>query len=302
MAKNEVEDDMKSRYYHYARKKYNRIPQVSYNKIAGIYADIPGESRGKWKRTNTSFINKFNTISSFKDICDDIELNYLSDLKSKANEQYDKDIVSNLETWIIDVRNAYDEYKKYDDAANKTVIDDYNLTPNPGNSIKFSSYMFIYVLSFLGLSLNLFEMIVVLINKNSIAGVFSYLLAALSTLIYVAVNLIFAINLKLFKRASILMVSISVLSVVLCASYFASLSLTNSVGSIWFNITTIGLSLFSLVFVTFKLVVYFPRNTNKNGTIIGNFSSLVSGDFDVKFEYSFTPKTNKNYIQIKKKK
>ncbi len=295
-SKEEMDEDLRSRYYFYARKKYHRIPQKSFNKIAGIYPDIPGESRGKWKRSITSLSAKEETLNLYNLYANTIRNKYLPKLESEASSQREKNILYNLKVWIDCVAHAYVDFSSYSDKANEVVRKDFNNTPNPGNSTKFSLYTLAYSVSLFALIFNIVELIIRANQGSLINGPLAYVFASISSLIYVFALITVIVAANMFTRFPILAASLIIVIAVICSGGIATADLS---GAIWFNITTIVISLTSIIITIYKMVYYVPHKTTKNNTIIGNFNALVNNSFTVDFDYSWNNYQRNDYRTIR---
>ena len=295
LSEEEVDEDMRSRYYHLARRKYFKVPQKTYNKIAGKYADIPGESRGKWNRSITSYTKKEAEIKKYSKIAELIRDKYLSSLEEKMYSQLDKDIVFNIKIWLDKVSHASIDFYSYNLKADEVVKKDYNDTPNPGNKTKFFSYLLVYLVSLAGLIFNTVEMIIEGVSGSAFHGPLAYIFAAISTTIYVFAVAIAIASGRLLSRFPLFAVSLIILSALICTGGIVTADLA---GSVWFNITSIVISLTSVIITTYKMVYYYPHRQNTN-TIIGNFQALVDDSFVVDFKYDWSKYSGGSYTNIK---
>ena len=293
--KEEIDEDLRSRYYFYARKKYHKLPQKSFNKIAGIYPDVPGETRGKWKRAITSLNNKEEAIKLYNLYADVIRNKYLEKLEGEASSKLEEDILYNLKVWLDRLSHSSIDFYAYGDKANEMVKEDFNKTPNPGNRTKFYSYMTVYLVSLFALIFNVVELIIEANQGSLFHGPMAYIFASISSLIYIFALITVIVAANMFQRFPILAIALVLLIGVICSGGIVTADLS---GAFWFNITTIVIAVASIIVTTYKMVYYAPHKTNKNNTIIGNFNALADNSFEINFDYSWSDYQGNDYRLI----
>lgn len=296
LSNKEMDDDLRSRYYHYARKKYITISQVMFDQIAGKYPDIPGDSRGKWKRSRTAYDDKYEKLSHYDEIASLIRGEYMDKLNSYPLKERETNIIHNLNVFMDMVSHYKIDLYGYNKEAQKHVLKDYNDTPNPGNRLKFTYYIILFILSFLGLVLNVTEWIILSILGNGFNGVLRIVIASVSVSLYIIGVILMLLKGKLLLRSPF--VGIALIIGGLSISVGGILASIFSV-ALWFNITTVVISLIVLFISILKLQRYVPHKTNKNNTVIGSFESLVDESFDSGFKYHFSFYKGDKYNKVK---
>ena len=292
----EMNEDIKSRYYHYARKKYINAYQSTFDKIAGKYPDIPGQGRGKWERSRTAYHTKNETLSYYVGAISLIKNEYLERLTSLAKEEREETILYNINLFIDMVIHSNDDLNKYNKEISDKVYDDYKRSPNPGHAFKFVCYILLFTASFIGFGANLSEMIIVLTGGDFFKGIFGILMVSLSSFLYAFGIVVTLIKSKLLTRIPLLGASLIVGGLILVTMGIIS-DITYS--SIWFNITTIIISFVVMLVSAFKMHKHLPENMKKNGTIIGDVEKLANESFVIDFKYHFTPYKGEKAKKVK---
>ncbi len=296
LSEEEINEDMKARYYHAARKKYSHIPQTKFNKIAGLYSDLPGETRGKWKKARTKYEEKLEVITSYCEIASKIRTVYLHELETRAKTDDQTQIIKNIKVWLDEVNHASIDLYAYDKAANDVVNEDYKKTPYPGNRPKFIIYITFYVMSLTVFIFTMANIIISLVNGHSDTTYTGYIMAGIGTLLFAIALGYYLISAKMFKRRPILSVVGVIASVVVCAS--GMLSATADVVVNWYFIVLAAFSLLCLGFATQRGIKYSPHKTNKNGTVIGDFDALANNSIEFDFQFNWQPYIGADRVEI----
>ncbi len=286
LSEEEIHEDVTARFYHSARKKYSHIPQAQFNKIAGIYPDLPGETRGKWKKARTKYDEKLDEITSYCQIASKIRTIYLHELEIRAKTEDQIQINKNIKIWLDEVNHASIDLYAYDKAANEMVNEDNKNTPYPGNRPKFIIYITLYVMSLITFIFTMANIIISLVNGYSDTSYVAYIMAGIGTLLFVISLAYYLIGAKMFKRKPIISTIGVIAAVVVCAS--GMLSATADVAVNWYFIVLAAFSFICMLFATQRGIKYAPHKTNKNGTIIGDFNALANNaiEFDFHFDWN----------------
>ena len=281
----EIKDDVKSRYYHFARKKYAKSPQSTFNKIAGYYPDIPGNNRKRWNKARTKYEEKLEMVESYSEIASLIRTEYMDKLDSIAESEEQKNINFNIKVWLDQIAHAKLDLFRYNQTANEFVKNDYDRTPNPGNKPVFLGYLVFYLLAFLTLVLSVTQIVLSIINPNLANNTaLSFVSVSVYAVIIILSGVLLLINRNMFRNHPVVSVFAVAILALISASGIATAGFKTRVN--WFAIFAAVTSLVSLFYTSVKLIAYFPRKTN-GATIIGDYQKLSTNTFDVTFVFTF---------------
>lgn len=285
LTKEEIDEDLRARYYHYARLKYSNISQSQYGKISGFYPDLPGESRGKWKKAHTKYEEYLDVINQYCEISSKIRSNYLIELEVTATSDEQKTIVKNLKLWLDEVNHASIDLYRYNKEADTKVRNDYYETPSPGNKPKFLLYVSIYFLAFASFVLSMADIIISIINGEGFVGNNGYIAASIATFLYLFSLFYYLIRSHMFRRAPIISVASIVASCIISAS--GILTAGQKVFINWYFVILAIVSFSVMVISVYKAVKYVPKNIHRKNTVISNFALLCDNSFTFTFDFSW---------------
>ena len=280
----EIKEDARSRYYHYARKKYQKSPQSTFNKIAGFYPDIPSNKRNKWNKARTKYEEKLEEVNRYVSLTNLIREEYLERLDSLAISDDQKHINHNIKVWMDQVSHAQIDLYRYNQSIDNYVKEDYEETPNPGNKPVFLGYLSLYIIAFLTFVLSAVQIILTIINKEWMSRPVLYIIASISTVLILSASTLFLINRQIFRRLPVIGVAIMVTLLAICGAGIATAGV-NSIVS-WFAIFSVVIALVALFYTSVKIVKNLPRKT-ENGTIIGDLAKLSDNSFEVTYVFAF---------------
>ena len=280
----EIKEDARSRYYHYARKKYQKSPQSTFNKIAGFYPDIPSNKRNKWNKARTKYEEKLEEVNRYVSLTNLIREEYLERLDSLAISDDQKHINHNIKVWMDQVSHAQIDLYRYNQSIDNYVKEDYEETPNPGNKPVFLGYLSLYIIAFLTFVLSAVQIILTIINKEWMSRPVLYIIASISTVLILSASTLFLINRQIFRRLPVIGVAIMVTLLAICGAGIATAGV-NSIVS-WFAIFSVVIALVALFYTSVKIVKNLPRKT-ENGTIIGDLAKLSDHSFEVTYVFAF---------------
>ena len=284
LTKEELDEDARSRYYHYARKKYAQSPQMTFNRIAGYYPDLPGDNRKKWRKAKTKYDERVDVINKYFEISNLIRSEYLSKLDQYAETDDERKINHNLKIWISQIVHARSELFLYNESINNQVKKDYENTPNPGNKPLFASFSTLYIISFLVFVWSLSEIILGFTLPDGLNPVFSYVAASISSILILISVVLLTIKGPILKRLPVVSVILIVAATFICGSGIATAGIRTKLN--WFSVFSIVIALISMFYAGYKMIKYFPHGS-RDTTIIGNFPKLANNSFDVQVEYEF---------------
>lgn len=287
--KDEIEDDIKARIYHLARRKYAHTTESVFNTLSSFYKDVPSsENKTAWKKAYTSYEDRLNQISKYDRCISVIESKYLQKLEKFAKNDEEYTILSNYCRWVNHINKGKEELDKYNNIASEYVLEDYRNTPTPGNKTIFSIYLSMFVFS----TLLFFSSLTAIIGGfifgfNNLLCLICFFLSASFILVSA---LYFIVSKKLFSGGSALLGTLISIFVVVVISLGASgtfIPTPSSILNIFFFITTLTIS--TLLSVVSFILWYKnrPISTNKNNTYIGNLNGLLSNNFHTDFSYKF---------------
>ena len=292
----EMDEDLRSRYYYYARKKYNKSPQKVFSRISSYYPDLPGDKRGKWEKARTKYDEYFETTKRYMKISDMIHIDYMENFNRTAKNEDEMNILKNIQIWLDQVSHAYLDLYRYDQKADEMVKQDFTATPFPGNKPKFSAYLMVYILSLLTLILGVSDIIVSIINGGAIGGLHGYLLTTIFNTLLISALILWFINGSMFENHPLLAVVLVILSILLVASGFLTVNVRARIN--FYSIFYIVLSLVMLLISIFKGIQYMPRPGLKTGTVIGDLQKLSNNSFEIKFDFDWKKYEGKHLAKI----
>lgn len=282
----DIQEDIKARIYYYARIKYFKAPTNKYEAICGFYPDVPGEKRNEWHRSITPFDKKLKRVLSLKKKYDLISTNYLHQMEIYSKSEKEVTIVHNFKLWgeyIIHALNSLDDYDK---KAESFVKADFKKTPNPGNKKGFIIYTVFFIISLL---LTLLSITRTIFSFNlALDKWIDMVFSISSSMALLGVSGIFIFKSKLFNKLNPILVSSLILLVIIVAVLNIVSSFTANELDIYVSLFIGFIGLVGGFFTLKKMRYYFPRNTYKCGSYIGNYKALCSNDFKINFSYEWT--------------
>ncbi len=293
----EIEEDMRSRYYFYARKKYSKSPQNVFSKIAGHYPDLPGDKRGKWEKARTKYDENYELIKKYSKVSDMIHVEYMEQFERTAKSEDEKNILKNIQIWLDQVSHANLDLHRYNQEADEVVKQDYIATPFPGNKPKFSAYLTIYILALLTLIIGVTDIIISITNGSTIAGAYGYISVTIYNALLIAAVVVWIVNGSLFEEKPLLGVTAIVVTAIITASGYITADVKARIS--WFSIfaTVIGIVLIALSII--KGMQYLPRSSKKSTTIIGDLPKLIDNSFEVNFSFEWKKYEGRHIQKIK---
>ena len=288
LSKEEIEEDMRSRVYHYARKKYSKSPQLTFNKIAGYYPDLPGNNRKKWKKARTKYEEKNEMVEHYSEVAAMIRSEYLYKLDELAKTEDQKHINHNLKVWLDQVAHAKIDLYRYNQSAETYVRDDYDKTPNPGNKPLFTGFLIFYSIALITFILSIIQIVLTIVNSDLASNrVLLYTAASIYTFLILLSGILLIAGLGYIRQHPVMsVIAITVLTLI-CGSGIATAGFNVRIN--WFAIFAALIALVALFFTSIKLVKYLPHKSAV-GTIIGDFPKLADNSFELSFVFAF-----KNY-------
>lgn len=292
LTRNEINEDMKSRIYHYARNKYATVTSLLYSEIADKYPDTPGETRGKWHKCKTQYENKLNKIIIYKNNNMTIKNLYLRNMEIHATNEKEMSIVHNFKVWCDKVDFTFNELKRFERNSENFVKRDYEKTPNPGNKPIFFANLLLFGGSVLLFLVSVFEIISIYVEsinmpKPAIVGV-----SIASSVLFLTISLFY-----IFKKNLLFNKKNPVLTAILCliVGFIVTFGIISSFQPLevlgWYQIFTLIIAMLSGVISFIKLLQNRPKNTYACGTYIGNFRALANDSFEINFSFNW-----KNFI------
>lgn len=289
MSQDEINDDIKSRIYFAARRKYISSTQGVFDSLSKYYPDTPAtDGSNSWQKCPTSYERNVALISSFFTSITLIKSKYLQNMEKFAQNDEEFQVISNFKKWETNVINGKKELENYNKVALDFVNEDFKNTPKPGNKFLFSLYLTLFVVSLSLLVLSISGLVFgILFSFMSLFSKVFYVMASCFMAI-ATTHLIFSRKLFLPTRviSSIAIIVIVVVTIVLGANGVFFAQMDNTYG-IYFYIMSI---IFSTI-VSFISGVTFIKNrirkVSVNKTYIGDLSSLLKNNFDVQFDYEF---------------
>lgn len=285
LSEDEIKEDARTRFYHYARRKYSKAPQSTFNKIAGFYPDVPSNNRRKWNKARTKYEEKMEMVEGYYQISNLIRNKYLDKFEELAVTNDQKIINHNLKIWMNKVSHAQVDLKRYNQSIDSIVREDYERTPNPGNRPLFTGYMILYLLSFLTTVISVSHVVLSLINRSFISGTMSYVSAAIASALIIASTILLLSNLGWLRDRPVISVISLIAVVFICGSGITTAGLDVLIN--WYFIFSFVVSIALLFYISFKIVKYMPHNTQSVGTIIGDYEKLKNDSFEVNFVFVF---------------
>jgi hypothetical protein len=110
----DIQDDLKSRIYHYARIKYSKCPKDKYEAISKFYPDI---YEGGVYKAKTNYENKLEVILDLKSKYDLISDKYVSEMELHSISEKEVAIVHNFKLWGKYLEFALSSLNKYNEKA-----------------------------------------------------------------------------------------------------------------------------------------------------------------------------------------
>lgn len=282
---NDIQEDIKARIYYHARIKYFKAPTNKYEAICAFYPDVPGEKRNEWHRANTPYDKKLQRVLSLKKKYDFISTNYLHQMEIYSTSEKEVAIVHNFKLWGEYIEHALSGLNDYDKKAEAFVKEDFKKTPNPGNQKGFVVYTIFFALSLL---LTLFSATRTIFSFSLPLERWADMIFSISSSVsLLGVSAMFISRSKLFNKIHPILVSSLILLVVIVAVLNIVSTFTTNELDIYVS-SFIGLiGLIGGFFTAKKMRYYFPRNTYKCGSYIGNYKALCSNNFKVNFSYEW---------------
>lgn len=287
----EMQEDIKARLYHFARIKYAKASQSVYDGISSYYPDIPStvEPSG-WSKAKTSFDCRLENI----ELClqkVNIIAQHLNDLKKYANDEKENEIIKRIFEWGDYLLKAKKELLRFDDYANSLVKNDFNNTPDPGNSLFAGLYLILFFLSLVLMSITIAEIII-----GFVIGDFNQLFSQIGSIFIsayqIAMVVYFTIKLKLFSQgrhpvfaSCLYILSIALSCFGITTSFIDIESLNPWVISYFF--ITLCLLVYTTILACVKWNKYRNKKTRKVNTYIGNYQQLLKNNFAVSFQFEF---------------
>ena len=281
----EVKEDTRARFYHYARRKYQKSPQTTFNKIAGYYPDIPGKKRNQWNKAKTKYDEKLEKVEKYMVIASFIRADYLDRLDKLSLSDDQKRITHNIKVWLDQVTHAHIDLYRYNQSVDTYVKADYDKTPNPGNRPVFFGFLGLYLMALATLVLSVTQIVLTLINRSWVTTPILFAAAGLSTALIITSTLLFMINTNSFRRTPVISVIVSISLLAICGAGIATAWVKSPVS--WFALFSAIIALVALFFCSVKLFKYLPNNPAKAGTVIGNYQKLANNSFEVTFVFAF---------------
>lgn len=289
LTKEEVNDDIKSRIYFAARKKYVSSTLGVFNSLSKYYPDVPAsDGSDRWQKCPTGYERHQALLSKYMNAIELIRSKYLQKMKNFAQNDDEYQIISNFKKWESNVLEGKKDLDNYNKTAQNFVNEDYKNTPKPGNKILFSIF-----LSLFSFSTALFVVSVLGLIYGCLFGFlseFTKVFFVISSCFMVGMTTYFILSKKLFYSKKVISSVILVLLVVMVIALGANgvfFARADNGYVIFFYIMSILLSLISgttsfIIFVKNRI-----RKTTINKTYIGDLTSLAKNNFDVHFTYEF---------------
>ena len=293
----EIEEDMRSRYYFYARKKYSKSPQNIFSKISGHYPDLPGDKRGKWEKARTKYDEYHETIKKYFKVSDMIHSEYMTHFNRTAKNEDELNILKNIQIWLDQVSHAHLDLQRYNQEADEVVKQDYIATPYPGNKPKFTAYLTIYILALITLILGVTDIVISIVNGSTLAGVYGYLSVSIYNALLISAAVVWIVNGSLFQDRPLLGVGAIVGSVILTASGFITANVKVRIS--WFSIFATVMAIALIAISIIKGMQYLPRSSRKCTTIIGDLPKLIDNSFEVNFSFEWKKYEGRHIQKIK---
>lgn len=291
LTKEEINEDMKSRIYHYARNKYSTVTSMMYNEIADKYPDTPGETRGKWHKCKTQFENKLNKLLIFKKNNSIIKNLYLRNMEMYASNEKEMAIVHNFNVWSNRVDFAFDEIKRYERNSENFVIRDYEKTPDPGNKPNFFMNISLFIGSLIVFLLSIFEIISIYVQAINMPKPVIITLSILSSILLLIISIFFIFKKNLLFNKKNPVITFGLCMLVGFIVVFGIISSFQPLAFGWYQIFNLIISILGGVFSLYKAYKNQPRNTYINDTYIGNFKALANNSFQINFSFNW-----KNFV------
>lgn len=286
---NTIQDDVKARIYHFARKKYSHADSNVLNNLNNYF---PDEFNGKHEpstKYKTSFEEYRHKVYEQKSIFSELKRRYLDRLKSTATSKSQDTFINNFLKWDEYIDMGIRELARYNLEAEKFVEIDYKNTPNPGNLRRFLFSLFVLIFSSLVFLSSLASLTTCLVDVKLFSDNLGVIFASIQgTLTFIVALYICIKNKKFVFKHRLLSIVIMLLVVVLIASNISICAATNNFIAFIVMISIfILLSLGMFCYSLFLTLQYVPHNTYKNGTYIGNYKALCNGKFDVDFPFKW---------------
>lgn len=294
----DIQEDIKARLYFNARIKYVKAPASKYEAICGFYPDIPGERRNEWYRSKTAYDSKLNQMLVLQEKYKLIESKYLDQLRIYSVSEKEVAIVHNIELWGKYISHAIKSLQDYNDKAENFVKQDFKKTPNPGNKKGFIVYTIFLLLSILLALSGTTRSVLALILQNQNNFAFNLTFSIISSVLLILVSAMFIMRSKIFSKLNPIFASFLILLEVIVASLNIVSVFTRNELDVFVSFFISAVGIIGIIGSLYKTRYYFPRNTYKCGSYIGNYKALCTNKFKVDFNYEWKPYLEGSELEV----
>lgn len=298
----EINLDMKTRIYHEARQKYATSPS-KYNALKDYYPDDIVNKKSSQKMRTAFEINQ-ETIKHLAGNVNNVsrntkELNYL------AHTEEERKFIENYNAYVEYIVFVNDSLNGYDKAAEAFVKEDSKKTPRPGDIALFLWHALISILSCFVLGISTFRFAIFIAGNSYSMTTLDGICAILISILMFLIAILTFMKMPKFSynkhRLIMFMVFVALMSTTSAGVSTVFVSVNSVRIGDWFFILGIAAGLIMFVYSIINATYFFPRNTNRRHTYIGNYKALLANEFDIGFSYQFPTYKGHKMTMIKKK-
>lgn len=289
LTKSEINQDMKSRIYFAARKKYVSSSLGVFNSLSKYYPDIPSsDGNSSWQKCPTAYEKHQAILSFYLNAIELINTKYLQKLENLAENEEEYNIILSFKKWEINVNNSKKDLDNFNKEAQAFVNDDFLNTPKPGNNILFNIFLSLFGFTCLLLLTSIVGLIYGIMF--GFLSTFTKIFFVVSSCFMIGIVSYFILSKKLFYSFKVIysiLLIISVIMVIVIGANGVFFARSDNGYAIFFFAMSIA---FSLFMGSFSLIIFIKnrtRKTNKIKTYIGDLDSLYKNNFEVDFNYEF---------------
>lgn len=302
---NDIELDMKGRVYFWARKKYALASNRILGPLCDYYPnDVDFQTR-RPRRMRSNYDKKIHELLIIYNRGRDKKTYLTKKMKELAKDDNEKKILNNYILYWDNIDESYKEMGRYHVEAKEFVKNDFDRTPSPGNLKGFILSLLMLIFSSTSVVMSVIEIIFMIQSGFKVLSSFGSATALVVAISMLIITIMFVVSSPVLNRgAHNVAKGIIICSVVGIAAsgistcYVSLVRQTSCLGGIWFFVLGILFGLLLGVYSLIFLLKYFPHNTLKNKTIIGDYKSLMRNKFSVDFPFEFAKQKTVRFTKV----